>query len=210
MGTENPERMDQLASFRQADAAPPPPPVPMVVITHGLALGFPLTFPVDQLEAVWRDGQEAFARANHARMVVAETSGNSVVNDQPDVVIDAVQTVLAAARDPAAVQTTLLVHRLDEAGRPLPGSCFQIYVDAGAGTRGDYRGGACDTDVDGAADGTIPFQPLPPGNYVIQEVKPPDGVPAAPDLPVAILGLSTEVDVQNPSAGATPAATATP
>jgi pimeloyl-ACP methyl ester carboxylesterase len=208
MGADNPERMDQLNSLRQADAAPPPPPVPIVVITHGLVLGFPLNFPVDQLEAAWRSGQEAYARANYARLVIAATSGNSVVRDQPDVVADAVQVVVAAVRDPAT-PTMLVVHRLDETGRPLAGSCFQIYADAGGGARGEFRGGACDTDLDGAADGSIPFPPLPAGAYVLQEVKPPDGVPAAPDLPVAIRGLATEVDVKH-VAEATPTVTATP
>jgi pimeloyl-ACP methyl ester carboxylesterase len=206
MGADNPERMDQLNSLRQADAAPAPPPVPIVVITHGLVLGFPLNFPVDQLEAAWRDGQEAYARVNHARFVIAATSGNSVVHDQPEVVTDAVQLVVAAARDPA-YPTALVVHRFDAAGAPLPGSCFQIYLDAGGGTRGEYRGGACDTDGDGVVDGAIPFAPLPAGAYVVQEVKPPDGVPAAADLPVAIRGLVTEVDVK--SVAATPTGTVT-
>jgi hypothetical protein len=55
----------------------------------------------------------------------------------------------------------------------------------------------------------IPFAPLPAGAYVLQEVKPPDGVPAAADLPVAIRGLATDVDVKSVAA-TTPTVTATP
>jgi hypothetical protein len=206
MGTDNPERMDQLASFRQAEAAAVPP-VPMVVITHGLFLGFPLNFPVEQLEAAWQSDQQAFARANHARLVVAQTSGNSVVRDQPEVVAAAVQVVVGVVRDPGSLQTSLVVHRLDATDRPLAGACFQIYADAGGGTRGDFRGGACDTDVDNAADGVIRFAPLPPGNYVLQEAKPPEGETAVPDMPVVLAGLATDVDVKSPAP--TPTATVT-
>ncbi|MEA2528098.1 MAG: hypothetical protein QOF73_5325 [Thermomicrobiales bacterium] len=209
MGTDNVERMDQLNSLRKADEAAPPPPVPIVVMTHGLFLGFPLTFPVDQLEQLWRTGQEAYARAIHARLIVATTSGNSVVRDQPELVVDAVRVVVAAARDPAAFQTSLHVHRLDAAGQPLPGACFQIWKDAGAGARGEYQDGACDADVDGVADGTVQFRPFPAGNYVLQEVKPPDGVPAAPDVPVVMTGLVTHVDVKSAAPATAPATTPT-
>lgn len=206
MGTDNPERMDQLASFRQADAAALPPSVPIVVVTHGLFLGFPLTFPVEKLEAAWRSEQEAYARATHAQLVVAQRSGNSVLRDQPDVVVTTVQTVVGVVRNPASLQTSLAVHRLDATGRPLPGGCFQVYLDAGGGKRGDFRGGACDAD-DGAADGVIHFLPLPPGNYVLQEARPPGGVPASPDMPVTLAGLATDVDVKS-AAPATPTAPA--
>jgi pimeloyl-ACP methyl ester carboxylesterase len=208
MGTDNVERMDQLNSLRQADAAAPPPLVPIVVIRHGLFLGFPLNFPVEQLETVWQAGQEAYARAHHARLVVAQTSGNSVVSDQPDVVVAAVQTVIAAVRDSAAFQPILTVHRLDADGRPLAGACFQIYADAGSGARGEFRGGACDTDGDGADDGAIPFPPMPPGNYVLEEVRPPAGLTPSPDVPVALAGFATDVDVRS-AAQPTPTPTVT-
>jgi hypothetical protein len=164
---------------------------------------------VDQLEQLWRTGQEAYARAIHARLIVATTSGNSVVRDQPELVVDAVRVVVAAARDPAAFQTSLHVHRLDAAGQPLPGACFQIWKDAGAGARGEYQDGACDADVDGVADGTVQFRPFPAGNYVLQEVKPPDGVPAAPDVPVVMTGLVTHVDVKSAAPATAPATTPT-
>lgn len=209
MGTENPERMDQLASFRLADGAAPPPPIPIVVLTHGLFLGFPLNFPVDQLEAVWRAGQQTYAKTTHARLIVAATSGNSVLREQPDLVVGAVQTVVNAVRDPAALQTVLEVHRLDATGREIAGSCFQIFTDAGAGTRGEFRGGACDPDADGASDGIIQFAPLPPGSYVVQEAKAPDGLTAAADTPVSLAGLSTILDIAEPPAPATPTVTPT-
>lgn len=209
MGTDNPERMDQLASFRLADAAAPPPPVPIVVMTHGLFLGFPLNFPVDRLETVWRSAQQTYARTTHARFIVAAMSGNSILREQPDLVVDAIQTVVEAARDPAAMQTVLTIHRLDGSGRPVPGSCFQIFTDGGDGTRGEFRGGACDPDGDGAENGTIIFPPLPPGSYVIEEARAPEGMTAASDTPVSLSGLSTDIDVTEPSTTPTPTVTAT-
>jgi hypothetical protein len=210
MGTDNPERMDQLASFRLADAAAPPPPVPIVVLTHGLFLGFPLNFPVDQLEAVWRAGQQTYAKTTHARLIVATTSGNSVLREQPDLVVGAIQTVISAVRDPAALQTVLEVHRLNATGREVPGSCFQIYTDAGEGARGEFRGGACDPDGDNVADGIIRFAPLPPGSYVVQEAQAPEGLTAAPDTPVSLSGLATFLDItEPPAADGTPTVTAT-
>jgi hypothetical protein len=208
MGADNIERMDQLNSLRQADTAAAPPAVPIVVIVHGLFLGFPLNFPVDQLETAWRSDQEAYAAANHALLRVAKTSGNSIVRDQPDLVIEAVNTVLEAVRNPTSVQTTLVINRSDGNGRRVSGSCFQVFSDAGNGARGEFRGGACDPDSDGVSDGVIEFDPMPPGNYVLQEAKAPDGVPALADAPVTLVGLATTVTL-SPPAVATPAVTPT-
>jgi len=197
MGSDNPERMDQLASLRQADTATIPPPVPAILITHGLQLGFPIGFPVDQLEAIWRDGQEKLAQDLHAFLLIAEHSSNSIVREQPDLVVEAISTVSTAISDPATAKSSLVLRRMDVAERPQPGSCFQIYLDAGGGQHGEYRGAACDKDADGADNGTTVLIGLDPGDYVVEEITPPEGLPAAPDQRVSILGSATYLAVQS-------------
>jgi pimeloyl-ACP methyl ester carboxylesterase len=197
MGSDNLERMDQLASLRQADTATIPPPVPAIVITHGLQLGFPIGFPVDQLEATWRDGQEKLAQDLHAFLLIADLSSNSIVRDQPDLVADAISTVTTAVADPANAKSSLIIRREDATERPQPGACFQIYQDAGGGVHGEYRGAACDKDADGADNGTIVLIGLDPGDYVVEEITPPEGITAAPDERVSVLGSATYLTVQS-------------
>jgi hypothetical protein len=197
MGSDNMERMDQQASLRQADTATIPPPVPAIVITHGLLLGFPLEFPVDQLESIWRDGQEKLAQDLHAFLLIAELSSNSIVRDQPDLVLEAITTVATAVLDPANARSTLVISRLDGAGRPQPGACYQIYVDAGGGQRGEYRNAACDKDLDGADNGSTLLIGLEAGDYVVEEITPPAGLTAAPDQRVSVMGSATHLTIQS-------------
>ncbi|MGH2532203.1 MAG: alpha/beta fold hydrolase [Thermomicrobiales bacterium] len=199
LGAENPERVNQRAGFEQADQATLPPTVPAIVITHGLLLGFPQSFPVEQLEAAWREAQEAHARALHGRLIVAQTSGSDVVHEQPEIVVEAIGQVVNAVRDPATAVGALQVRVVDETGNALPGACFQIYDDAGDGARGAYRGAACDPE-DGADDGTVTITNLTPGAYVMEDRKPPDGYLAAADTPVTVAGLATDVTVPHQSA----------
>jgi pimeloyl-ACP methyl ester carboxylesterase len=205
MGVDSVERMDQLASLRLADTAAVPAGIPMVVITHGLYLGLPLNFPVDDLELTWRTAQHDDARAHHARFVIAKTSGNSIITVQPELIVSETAIVLGAVRDPASVQTSIVVERLDPLGRLAPGPCYQIWTDKGGGAQGEFRGGACDADVDQIDDGIVYLGPLPPGDYVVQEATSPPGATAEPDRAVAVTGLETLVTVQPPSP-ATPAA----
>ncbi|MGH2559990.1 MAG: alpha/beta fold hydrolase, partial [Thermomicrobiales bacterium] len=212
LSAENPERVNQRAGFEQVDQAALPPTVPAIVITHGLLLGFPQSFPVEQLEAAWREAQEAHARALHGRLIVAQTSGSDVVHDQPEIVVEAIGQVVNAVRDPATAAGALQVRVVDETETALPGACFQIYDDAGNGARGAYRGAACDPE-DGVDDGTVTIVNLTPGNYVLEDRKPPDGYLAAADTPVTVAGLATDVTVQHQSASSnagTPTTTPTP
>jgi hypothetical protein len=168
----------------------------------------PLNFPVDDLEAAWRIDQHDYARDHHARYVIAKTSGNSILTDQPDLIVSETNIIIGAVRDPAAVQTTIVVERLDALGRLTPGSCFQLYDDAGSGAQGEYRGGACDADIDGIDDGNVILGPLPAGNYVLQEVKAPPGAQSEPDRTILVAGLETLISVQ-PTFATPPAGTPT-
>lgn len=90
----------------QADATPQPKTlgdIPLVVIRHGLAL-LPLqgaiTPEVSQAyEALWAQMQDELASLSpRGRVVIAEQSGHAVQIDRPDLVIAAIEEVLAAAR----------------------------------------------------------------------------------------------------------------
>jgi pimeloyl-ACP methyl ester carboxylesterase len=110
------ERFDFDASFtqmREATAAHPLPSLPTVVLTHGVPLGaelppeaqsaLPADFPWDPFEAVWQELQaELAALVPNARQVIANESGHYIQLQQPRLVIDAIQQVVAAVRDPSA------------------------------------------------------------------------------------------------------------
>ncbi len=196
MGSDNPESMDQMASLRQADTATIPPPVPTIILAHGLNLGFPISYPVDKLEKSWRDRQSALAVDLHALHIVARLSSNSIVKDEPEVVIDAITTVLTAVVNPTDPLSAAVVHRVGSEDEPLTGSCFQIYLDAGGGERGDYRGGACDADFDGDENGVIILTGLEPGDYVLQEIDPPAGIEAAPDQQLTVIGTASHITIK--------------
>jgi pimeloyl-ACP methyl ester carboxylesterase len=105
--SNNPEHLDLIASFRQVDAATLPTGMPVVVVTHGVPPPppcFPCSpdFPVDRFEVAWQAQQAAMARAMGARLVVAETSGHRIAEDQPEVVVDATRRVVQVVRDPGS------------------------------------------------------------------------------------------------------------
>lgn len=110
------ERMDLDASFAQlwtAAAAQPLPPLPLVVLTRGIPMSaelppemlskLPPDFPWDTLETVWQELQaDLAALVPGARQVIATESGHYVQLQQPELVIDAIQQVVEAVRDPAS------------------------------------------------------------------------------------------------------------
>ena len=106
-----------------------------------------------------------------------------------------------AQPSPGAIQ----VRRVERSGAPvLAGSCFQVWVDAGNGTRGPYRDAACDLD-DGAEDGTTTIDQLPPGDYVLEEAVAPEGHPPAPDTRLAVAaGRVTAVTLTDRGASLSP------
>jgi pimeloyl-ACP methyl ester carboxylesterase len=93
--------IDLSASEGQVVAAPPPPPVPAVVI---VAETLEPTYIVGTV-AEWHALQEVQARELGARVVRAEGSGHYVPLDRPEVVIAAIEDVVAAVRDPSTWAT---------------------------------------------------------------------------------------------------------
>jgi uncharacterized surface anchored protein len=91
----------------------------------------------------------------------------------------------------------LVVHKVDQAGEPLPGSAFELWTDAGGGELGIYVGGAYD-EFDGANDGTLTFRPLPTGDYIVREFQTPFGYLGAATAHVHVKeGKTAEVTVAN-------------
>jgi pimeloyl-ACP methyl ester carboxylesterase len=109
-GGENEERLDIITGYRQLAAPATPPAIPIIVVTHGAGYPPPCNwdppcsaeFPVDELEATWQAGQRALAEALAARLVVAEGTGHSIADENPELVIGLVAEVVAAVRDPSA------------------------------------------------------------------------------------------------------------
>jgi uncharacterized surface anchored protein len=75
---------------------------------------------------------------------------------------------------------------VDADKRAVPGGCFLLYADAGAGKRGDPVAAACDTYD--ATDGTATFPGLAPGSYVLAQTAAPAGYGLAADHPVVVTG----------------------
>jgi pimeloyl-ACP methyl ester carboxylesterase len=73
--------------------------LPLVVITHGQP--FPGSFAT--LEKYWGDGQRRLAAlSTNGQLVVARNSNHMIQQDEPEVVIDAIRRVLAAASERGA------------------------------------------------------------------------------------------------------------
>jgi pimeloyl-ACP methyl ester carboxylesterase len=115
-----------------------------------------------------------------------------------------------------AAEGTLWVRVVDEANNVLPGACFEVYVDAGGGVRGDFRGGVCDHEDSSSnvSDGVVVVR-QPAGNYVLAQTAAREGYELAPDQPVAIVdsAVTETVVINRPTAIPTPPgaeATATP
>jgi pimeloyl-ACP methyl ester carboxylesterase len=105
---ENEERLDVATGFRQVAEPAEPPAIPIVVVTHGAGNPPPCNweppcsagYPVAALEAIWQAGQAALAEALGARLVVAEGTGHTIADENPELVIGLVTEVIAAVRDP--------------------------------------------------------------------------------------------------------------
>jgi pimeloyl-ACP methyl ester carboxylesterase len=99
------EAIDALTSADQAvaaQAASPLPEIPAIVLTHGGDFPFPSDFPVEAIEQVWTTAQHDLAALIPGTpLVVAQGSSHYIQLDRPDLVIDAIRTVVDAVRDPA-------------------------------------------------------------------------------------------------------------
>lgn len=96
----NPEGLDYYESSRLVRAIGPSlPNIPIVVIARGRADTWPRGFPVTKLEQVWRDLQKDLAsRSKQATLLIAEESDHNVPGNQPRIVIEATQQVVAKVR----------------------------------------------------------------------------------------------------------------
>jgi pimeloyl-ACP methyl ester carboxylesterase len=109
------EQIDLDTSFAQlatAAANKPLAELPLVVISRGeshldpanspVELGLPEDFPLDFIESAWQDGQAYLASLMpDAKHVIAAKSAHYVQLDEPELVIEAVETVIDAVRDPS-------------------------------------------------------------------------------------------------------------
>ena len=86
---------------RQARKDAPLRPMPLVVLAHGIPFGDPFPgWPSDKMEGIMFALQQDLAHlVPDARLIVATESGHNIHQDQPELVIDAIQQVVAAARD---------------------------------------------------------------------------------------------------------------
>jgi pimeloyl-ACP methyl ester carboxylesterase len=93
--------IDTFVSEGQVLAAPSPPRVPTVAILAGkIDVELP-----PAAQATWYEYQAYQARDLDARVVYAEESGHFVPLDQPEVIIAAIEDVVAAVHDPSSWAT---------------------------------------------------------------------------------------------------------
>jgi pimeloyl-ACP methyl ester carboxylesterase len=93
----NTERVDVFASFSEAKEAGDLPDVPLVVVTAAENDGWPPGWDPEVFNRL-RAGQQKDLAASvpGGQQVIANESGHDVPHDQPDIVVSAVATVLAA------------------------------------------------------------------------------------------------------------------
>ncbi len=94
---ENSKALDQLtAELRSSGGFGSLGDRPLSVITHGV----PFQGPAAVLEEGWAEGQRKLAALSmNSELIVAAKSNHMINNDEPQVVIDAIRRVHAAARD---------------------------------------------------------------------------------------------------------------
>jgi pimeloyl-ACP methyl ester carboxylesterase len=121
------ERIDidvSFAQLREAAEARPLPSLPLVVLTRGLPASaevppelraeLPPDFPYDTFDTVWEELQVALAAlVPGGRQVIATESGHYIQLQQPELVIEAIEQVVEAVRDPRTWE-------LPTAGTPSP------------------------------------------------------------------------------------------
>jgi pimeloyl-ACP methyl ester carboxylesterase len=89
---------------RQARKDAPLRPMPLFVLAHGIPFDAPFPgWPNEKMEAIMSALQQDLATlVPNARFEVATESGHNIHQDQPQLVIDAIQQVVTAVRDPLA------------------------------------------------------------------------------------------------------------
>jgi pimeloyl-ACP methyl ester carboxylesterase len=91
-----------FAQMREARASGPLTPLPLIVLSHERSADpseRPPGWPIAEEERIWRELHAELARiVPDGRHVIAETSGHDIPQEQPDVVVEAIQAVVGAAR----------------------------------------------------------------------------------------------------------------
>ena len=92
----NPEGIDVYTSFEQVRAAGRLPRVPLVVVTAGSSDGWPPGWDAALLDRLRAEQQADLAQmVPGGTQVFASNSGHDVPHQQPEVIVDAIRTVLA-------------------------------------------------------------------------------------------------------------------
>ena len=94
---------------------------------------------------------------------------------------------------------SLVIHKVDPAGAPLPGACFEIDGGRLATASGcDGPGSPAIAPGDGLADGILVLRGLSKGTFTLHELHAPPGYTPAPDQAIALPGgKQVEVTVTN-------------
>jgi pimeloyl-ACP methyl ester carboxylesterase len=100
---ERPDIDASAAEMRQAQADTPLRPMPLVVLSHSPTdanpFGFPPGFPIAAMNQAFNESQAKLAAlVPGARHVIARRSGHDIELDQPNLVIDAIRSVVAQVR----------------------------------------------------------------------------------------------------------------
>jgi pimeloyl-ACP methyl ester carboxylesterase len=94
------------SQVRQAQMESPLRPMPLVVLSHGIPFAAPFPgWPSDTMEGIMLALQDDLVRlVPGARHVIATESGHDIHQDQPELVIEAIQQVVEAVRDDGEVR----------------------------------------------------------------------------------------------------------
>jgi len=133
---------DEAETYTQmieAEKASPLRPMPLVVLSHGIPFAKPFPdWPTETMEGIMTDLQVRQANlVPNGRHVVADRSGHNIHQDQPDLVIAAVQQVVEAVRDPSTwpIEAT-------PAATPHARASDEILTDTGSQPHlPEFRGG---------------------------------------------------------------------
>jgi len=95
----NEEGVDVFASFKEVQGAPPLPDLPLVVVTAGISEGWPPGWDAKVFDRLRAEQQADLARlVPDGTQLIARKSAHDVPLQQPDVVVKAIESVLAQAR----------------------------------------------------------------------------------------------------------------
>jgi alpha/beta hydrolase fold len=84
--------------------APPFPAVPLVVLHHGRPFPGEADWPTEKVEALWTRLQEGLAKDSPtSALLLASRSGHRIHQDQPALVIDAIEAIVDPSRWPPTV-----------------------------------------------------------------------------------------------------------